>query len=113
MTDIGSRVTADDVGRRELPRRFAWPGVGDSLAFFKDPAGVLARRTREVGNVFRMGVFGDDVACFVGPEAFSFFLDEKYFTRASASPPHVQAILDPDAIPFLDGERFRTRKELL
>ena len=98
---------------RPLPSHFALPLVGDSLAFLKDPAGFLASRTKELGRVFRMNVFGDDVACFVGPDAFKFFLDERYFTRAAASPPHVQQILDPDAVPFLEGDRFKRRKELL
>ena len=99
--------------QRELPAHFSLPLVGDSLAFLGDPAGFLARRTKELGPVFRMNVFGDDIACFVGPEPFKLFLDERYFTRANASPPHIQKLLDPEAVPFLEGEKFTRRKELL
>jgi len=98
---------------RELPSLFAPPLIGDSLAFLGDPAGFLADRTARLGHVFRMNVFFDDVVCFVGPEAFKLFLDEKYFTRASASPPHIAEILHPDAVPFLEGDAFKRRKELL
>jgi cytochrome P450 len=98
---------------RELPSRFSPPLVGDTLTFLKDPVGFFAQRTRELGPVFKTKILGDDVVCFVGPEAFTTFLDETYFSRASASPPHVQELLDPDAVPFLDGERFKTRKALL
>src|SRR6266478_1140807 len=94
---------------RELPARFSPPLVGDTLTFMKDPAGFFAARTRELGPVFKTKILGDDVVCFVGPEAFETFLNEKWFTRASASPPHVQELLDPDAVPFLEGEAFRRR----
>jgi cytochrome P450 len=98
---------------RELPGHFALPLLGDTLAFLKDPAGFFTQRARELGPVYRVNILGDDVACFVGPEAFQLFLDERYFTRAGASPPHVQELMDPNAVPFLDGDRFRRRKELL
>ncbi|HEX4386311.1 MAG TPA: cytochrome P450, partial [Myxococcales bacterium] len=54
-----------------------------------------------------------DVVCFVGPEAFKLFLDERYFTRAHASPPHIEQILHPNAVPFLEDRAFKRRKELL
>ncbi len=115
MADASSTPSTSppDGALRELPSRFAPPLLGDTLAFMKDPAGFFAGRARELGSVFRANILGEDVACFVGPEAFETFLNEKWFTRASASPPHIQEILDPDAIPFLDGDRFRRRKELL
>ncbi len=112
MSEPTASTAASDAPR-ELPSHFAFPLVGDSLAFLGDPAGFLEKRSKELGPVFRMNVFGDDVACFVGPEPFKLFLDERYFTRASASPPHVQEILDKEAVPFLDGEAFKRRKELL
>jgi cytochrome P450 len=98
---------------RELPSLSAPPLIGDSLSFLGDPAGFLEERKKKLGNVFRMNVFFDDVACFVGPEAFKLFLDERWFTRASASPPHIQQILHPDAVPFLAEDAFRRRKALL
>ena len=98
---------------RELPSRFSPPLIGDSLAFLGDPAGFLAKRSQELGQVFRANILFDDVACLVGPEAFALFLDERYFTRANASPPHIQQILHPDAVPFLEGDVFLRRKRLL
>jgi cytochrome P450 len=106
-------TAAHEAALRELPSLFAPPLVGDSLTFLKDPAGFLKERTDRLGNVFRMNLFFEDVACFVGPEAFQFFLDERHFTRASASPPHIQQILHPDAVPFLAEDAFRRRKRLL
>ncbi|HWM85283.1 MAG TPA: cytochrome P450, partial [Kofleriaceae bacterium] len=35
------------------------------------------------------------------------------FTRQSGSPSFLQKLLHPDAVPFLDGDRHRTRKRLL
>jgi cytochrome P450 len=98
---------------RELPSLFAPPLIGDSLAFLGDPAGFLADRTARLGRIFRMNIFFEDVVCFVGPEAFKLFLDERYFTRAHASPPHIEQILHPNAVPFLEDGAFKRRKELL
>lgn len=96
-----------------LPSVFSLPLVGDTLSMLKDPGGFLLERARELGPVFKAKVLGDDVACFVGPDAFAHFLDTKLFTRANGSPPHVQQIMGHDAVLFLEGEAFRTRKELL
>ena len=50
---------------------------------------------------------------FAGPKAFSFFMDPENFTRQNGSPKFLQEILHPDAVPFLDGDRHKTRKRLL
>ena len=98
---------------RELPSLFAPPLIGDSLAFLGDPAGFLKEHTDKLGRIFRINIFFEDVVCFIGPEAFKLFLDEKYFTRAQASPPHIAEILHPNAVPFLEDGAFKRRKELL
>src|SRR4051812_15897054 len=104
---------ADSAPLRDLPTRFALPVVGDTLSFFGDPAGFLASRARELGPIFKTKVLGNDLVCFVGPEAFAHFLDDRYFTRANGSPPHVQEVFGHDAVPFLEGTKFKKRKELL
>ncbi len=98
---------------RELPSLFSAPILGDTFAFIGDPAGFLQERANELGNVFKIKFLGEDVACFVGPDAFHFFLDETFFARDGASPPPVQAMLHEKAVPFLDGDTHRTRKALL
>ena len=98
---------------RELPARFSLPLIGDTLAFVRDPAGFLQERARKLGPVFRIDVFGAPTACFVGPEAFALVLDDKNVARAGANPPHVEELFNPEAVPFLDGEKQRRRKRLL
>src|SRR5436190_13681515 len=98
---------------RELPARSALPLLGDTLAFVRDPAGFLQKRARELGPVFRIDVFDATTACFVGPEAFALVLDDKNVARAGANPPHVEELFNPEAVPFLDGEKQRRRKRLL
>src|SRR5207245_2633229 len=68
---------------------------------------------RQLGPVFRIAVFGGPTACFVGPEAFALVLDDKNVARAGANPPHVEELFNPEAVPFLDGEKQRRRKRLL
>jgi retinoid hydroxylase len=98
---------------RELPSRFAWPLIGDTLGFMSDPGGLLASRAKELGPVFEISVLGHPTACFVGPDAFSLLLDDANVGRASANPPHVEAIFNPKAVPFLDGAERTRRKRLL
>lgn len=97
----------------ELPSRFSLPLLGDTLAFVKDPAGFLQKRADELGPVFRVNLFAADTACFVGPEAFALVLDDKNVARLGANPPHVEELFNPQAVPFLDGEKQRRRKRLL
>src|SRR3954469_18574893 len=98
---------------RELPAKFSLPLLGDTLAFVKDPAGFLQKRADELGPVFRISVFGADNACFGGRAAFSLVLDDRNVVRAGANPPHVEELFNPEAVPFLDGDKQRRRKRLL
>jgi retinoid hydroxylase len=89
------------------------PFVGEALQFLKDPFAFTLSRTREHGPIWRTRILGDTVVFFAGPRAFSFFMDPENFTRQGGSPKFMQEILHPDAVPFLDGDRHRTRKKLL
>jgi cytochrome P450 len=89
------------------------PFVGEALKFLKDPFTFTLSRTRKHGAVWRTRILGDTVVFFAGPKAFSFFMDPAHFTRQSGSPKFLQELLHPDAVPFLDGDRHRTRKRLL
>jgi cytochrome P450 len=105
--------TSPSAALRSLPSRFAWPLVGDTLAFATEPGGLLARRAQELGPVFEVNLFGHPTACFVGAEAFALLLDDENAARAGANPPHVEAIFNPKSVPFLDGSAQRRRKRLL
>lgn len=89
------------------------PFVGEALQFLKDPFAFTLARTKQHGNVWRTRILGDTVVFFAGPKAFSFFINPEHFTREAGSPRFLQELLHPDAVPFLDGERHRVRKQLL
>lgn len=89
------------------------PFLGEALAFLKDPFTFTLERTQQHGNVWKTRILGDTVVFFAGPKAFSFFMDPEHFTRQSGSPKFMQELLHPDAVPFLDGDRHKTRKRLL
>jgi cytochrome P450 len=89
------------------------PYLGEALKFLKDPFEFTLSRTRQHGNVWKTRILGDTVVFFAGPKAFSVFMDPDNFTRQNGSPKFLQEILHPDAVPFLDGERHKTRKRLL
>ena len=89
------------------------PFLGEALAFLKDPFAFMTARTARHGNVWKTRILGDTVVFFTGPQAFRFFMDPANFTRNAGSPPHLRDLFHPDAVPFIDGERHRTRKRLL
>lgn len=89
------------------------PFVGEALKFLKDPFTFTLSRTRQHGNVWKTRILSDTVVFFAGPKAFSFFMDPDNFTRQNGSPKFLQELLHPDAVPFLDGDRHKTRRRLL
>src|SRR3954452_17338939 len=95
------------------PGSMGAPFVGEALKFLKDPFAFTLSRTRRHGSVWKTRILGDTVVFFAGPKAFSFFMNPEHFTRQSGSPKFMQELLHPDAVPFLDGDRHRTRKRLL
>ncbi|MEO8700401.1 MAG: cytochrome P450 [Kofleriaceae bacterium] len=95
------------------PGSMGAPFVGEALEFLKDPFTFTLDRTKRHGNIWKTKLLGDTVVFFAGPKAFSFFMDPEHFTRQSGSPKFLQNLLHPDAVPFLDGDRHKTRKHLL
>jgi len=95
------------------PGSLGLPFVGEALQFLKDPFEFTLARTKRHGNVWKTRILGDTVVFFAGPKAFSFFMDPEHFTRQNGSPKFLQEILHADAVPFLDGDRHKTRKKLL
>lgn len=95
------------------PGSMGAPFVGEALKFLKDPFSFTLARTRQHGNVWKTKILSDTVVFFAGPKAFSFFMDPENFTRENGSPKFMQELLHPDAVPFLDGDKHKTRKRLL
>lgn len=95
------------------PGSLGAPFVGEALSFLKDPFAFTLSRTKQHGPVWKTRILGDTVVFFAGPKAFSFFMNPENFTRQSGSPKFMQEILHHDAVPFLDGDRHKTRKRLL
>jgi cytochrome P450 len=98
---------------QQPPGSMGAPFVGEAFRFLKDPFAFTLSRTKQHGNVWKTRILGDTVVFFAGPAAFSFFMNPENFTRQSGSPRFLQELLHSDAVPFLDGERHRTRKRLL
>jgi cytochrome P450 len=95
------------------PGSLGAPYLGEALAFLKDPFAFTLSRTKQHGNVWKTRILGDVTVFFAGPKAFSFFMNPENFTRENGSPKFLQEILHADAVPFLDGDKHRTRKRLL
>jgi cytochrome P450 len=95
------------------PGSLGLPLVGEALTFLKDPFTFTLSRTKQHGHIWKTRILSDTVVVFAGPQAFSFFMDPENFTRQNGSPKFLQDLLHPDAVPFIDGDRHKTRKRLL
>jgi cytochrome P450 len=95
------------------PGTLGLPYLGEGLAFLENPFDFFEQRFRRHGPVFKTRLFGNTVACFVGPAGFAFFYDDANVTRRDASPPHLRALLHEAAIPFLDGDDQVRRRRLM
>lgn len=95
------------------PGTLGMPFLGETRPFLSDPFDFVLSRTRQHGNLWKTRILGDTVVFFAGPEPYSFFVNPEHFARGGASPSAFEALLHPDAVPFLDGDRHQVRKHLL
>ncbi len=77
------------------------------------PFAFYEQRSRRYGPIFRTRMMGEDLACFVGPEAFAVFNDEHYFSRQEACLPKLRQFFTSNVVTFFDGARHAIRKRLL
>ena len=102
-----------DTSKPLPPGNFGLPFIGETLPFVKDTSTFLQERFQRFGPIFKTRLFGDPVVCFGGHEAFSFFMDDRYFTRRDSSPKHIRELLNPDALPFIHDAQHTKRKRLI
>jgi cytochrome P450 len=95
------------------PGNLGLPWLGQSLAFARDPAGLLQERFKRYGPVSKLRLLGNNMVCLVGPEAFGFLTDERRFAREGANPPQWRELMDWGCSPLIDGERRLRRKRLV
>jgi retinoid hydroxylase len=98
---------------RTPPGSLGPPLLGETVPFLKDPAGFSLSRTRQHGNVWKTRLLGDTVVFLAGPQAYTFFMDPANFSRHNGTPDGIRALLHPESVPFLDGDRHHRRKRLL
>lgn len=95
------------------PGSYGLPLLGETIPLALDIHSFYRKRVKKYGPVFKTHLFGKPVIAFNGPEAFTFFLNQEYFTRENASPHPIKELLDWDALPLLDGDEHRRRKLII
>lgn len=98
------------------PGSLGLPWLGQTLDFARDPVGLLYKRFREHGPVFKLRLLGQDLIAFVGPEAFSRLSGpqaERYLRREGANPPAWRELMGGTSSPHVDGAVRLRRKRLL
>jgi cytochrome P450 len=87
------------------------PLLGETLALLRDPFGFVETRAQRLGPVFRTRLLGRPTAVITGPEATAKFVDESDVQRAGAMPGNIKTLFGGHALPVLDGEEHRARKQ--
>lgn len=95
------------------PGKLGLPFLGETLAMARNSHRFYVERFERYGPVFKTRLFGQNVAVFVGPEAFSFFQSQPAFDRTAANPPTVERLLVENSIALVDGPLHRARKDLV
>ena len=95
------------------PGSFGLPLIGETIALAWDNHNFYRKRFKKYGSVFKTHLFGKPVIAFIGPEAFTFFLNQEYFTREDSNPQPIKELLDWESLPLLDGNEHRQRKRLI
>ena len=93
------------------PGSLGLPVIGETLSFVKNRHLFFETRVKKYGTVFKTRILGDNVVCFVGPEAFSFFVNQPSFDREGANPRHVQRLFYQQSLPLVDGDKHRELRE--
>ena len=87
------------------------PGVGETLAFVKDPFTFIRERRARYGRVFRTSLLGRMTAVLIGPEPLEAFYDPANVAREGANPANIQMLFGgTGVINGLDGAAHAGRK---
>jgi cytochrome P450 len=89
------------------------PGIGETLAFLKDPYAFVRERAKRYGPVFRTSLFGQSTAVFVGPDAAARFVDPALVERHGSQPAPVFRLFAGPSLPHLDGQAHSERKAIM
>jgi cytochrome P450 len=85
------------------PGSLGLPILGETISYAKNPHEFFETRVAQYGPVFKTRLLGHNTACFTGPEAFTFFVNQPSFRREGANPGHVQELFCHDSLPLIDG----------
>lgn len=87
------------------------PGLGETLAFVKDPFTFIKERRARYGRVFRTNLLGRMTAVLIGPEPLEAFYDPANVMREGANPANIQTLFGgTGVINGLDGAAHGERK---
>jgi cytochrome P450 len=90
------------------------PGLGETLAFLKDPDTFVRERTARHGTRFRTQLFGRQTAVLIGADANRFVLTKGMeFLRWREGWPPTFPVLLGESLFLQDGEEHRRKRNLL
>jgi retinoid hydroxylase len=98
-------------GAPRPPGTTGLPGIGETLAFVKDPFTFIQQRRARHGRVFRTSLLGRPMAILIGPEPLAAFYDPANVVREGANPANIQTLFGgTGVINGLDGAAHAARK---
>jgi retinoid hydroxylase len=110
--ELGAMATATLPATPQPPGSFGLPGLGETLAFVKDPFAFVQQRRARYGRVFRTNLLGRKTAVLVGPEPLEAFYDPANVMREGANPSNIQTLFGgPTVINGIDGDAHAARQQ--
>ena len=104
---------ATSTGKPLPPGSLGLPIIGETISYARDPHRFFETRFARYGPVFKTRLVFGKVVCFVGPEAFSFFVSAPHFDRGGAPPQQLQRLLHFDSLPLAGGAKHRRMRGLV
>ena len=105
-------TTATPPAASRPPGSTGLPGLGETLAFTKDPFAFIQERRTRYGRVFRTNLLGRTTAILSGPEPLAAFYDPANVVRAGANPANVQTLFGgTTVINALDAPAHTLRRD--
>ncbi|HET6151034.1 MAG TPA: cytochrome P450 [Polyangia bacterium] len=89
------------------------PLLGETHLLLRDGFGFVEERARRHGPIFRTRILGRPTAVITGPDATALFIDAGKVQREGSMPAHIQTLFGGHALPVLDGDVHRERKQFI
>ncbi|MDM9381508.1 cytochrome P450 [Chlorogloeopsis sp. ULAP01] len=85
------------------PGRLGLPVIGESIGYLRDPAGFIAKRQQQYGNIFKTHLFGSPTIVLIGADAVRFLFSNDGQKLEMTNTPNFEILLGTKSIGVQTG----------